>query len=65
MKKVTASEALGRVDKLLSEAQDLLGQHVLYHGGREAHPLSYRRGNDSFSLIEEARKALRRVHKKG
>lgn len=61
---MTATEALGQVDNLLSDAQDLLGRHVLYHGGREAHPLSYRRGSDSFGLIEQARKAIRRVHKK-
>lgn len=62
-KKMTAVEALARVNQMLSDAQDVLGQHVLYHGGSEAHPLSYRRGNETFDLIEKARRALHRKHR--
>ena len=55
-----ARAAFARVDKLLSDAQHIIGRELSHTALREEHPKAFSAADQGFRLIERARHRLRK-----
>lgn len=53
-----ARKALNHIDKLLSQAEDLIGSSLSSVSFRENYPRAHKAADDAFNHIEAARRAL-------